>query len=426
MNNPEYEKYLINVHESKKLDKAFGNSKPLVKDEVYDKLYFDIKEFEKNNPTLISKDSTTQVIMKDNLSSKDIKHKKRMLSLDKEYDIDNLINFFFKITTFLKIKDEDLQILAELKIDGVAIAIYYEFGVFKYASSRGDGHTGKDITNLIKLVDNVPKKIKELKEEKSFEVYGELYLDSDKIPEAEYKALLEKYSDKRNAISGLSRSIINPDPLIKYASFIAFSYIGVKNKPKDKIIEEYLVLKSLRFHTQLDHMFFLFKNKAHFFRNPINLFTTKRKHFTFDIDGVVFKINNILFHNKLGETNHHPKWALAYKFVPKKATSKLLSVEWNVTETNLIQPVGIVEPVKIDNIVMTRINLYNSGIIKELNLKINSVVEIERRGDVVPKISKVIENNKSTKDIILPTVCPTCKKGLYSRGNGILFCKQKH
>lgn len=396
----------------------YRDERPLVSDSQYDKLYDELVELEKEFPLLKSEDSPTKVVQSD-LSSflKEDEHTVRVLSLDKAYSPDELLAFCTKCK---KECGENTSFTLEEKIDGLSLVIYYVNGKLDKALTRGNGRVGNDVTLSALKIKSIPKS---LAKPITIAVRGEVYMTKDSFNKIN-STLDEPYSASRNLASGMLRRL-DKDNKTKSLPLDIFIYEGwakeleeIKDHPKmlsflkelGFVTNEHIVLFGAN-DTPLDELEKVLEEK-----------TKERAGLPYDIDGLVLKLNNLDMREQMGYTEHHPRWAIAYKFESPMGKSKVLDIEIGIGRTGRITPVAILSPVNLLGATVTKATLHNQDYINTLELAKGDEVSISRRGDVIPAVEDVLEKNEEgNQTFTLPTHCPECGTLLKSKGAN-LFC----
>ena len=393
---------------------------PLISDFEYDMLYRQLDVFEKENPELVVADSPTQRVAK-GLTKEfpSVQHLVPMLSLDNSYNSEDLIDFDRKAKELTKLKE--IEYCVEPKFDGASISLVYENDHMVRGATRGDGVHGDDITPNIKQIRTIPLSAKFSEYGlQTVEIRGEVLINKNnfkKFNEALAEQGLAPLANPRNAAAGTLRI---KDPLeVKRRNLEAFVYH----------ISYYSLLddsKELFSHSQtlemLSELGFRSPDKEKKVLKGIqavidycNEFEKQRDDLPYEIDGMVIKVNEFELQDKMGMTTHHPRWAIAFKFKARQATSRLLSVEYQVGRTGNIGPVAKIEPVHIGGVTVKSVSLFNEDVIREKDIRIGDTVLVERAGDVIPYIVKpLVELRNGTEKIIqFPKNCPSCGDELY-------------
>jgi len=393
---------------------------PLISDFEYDTLYKKLEALEEENPDLITPDSPTQRVAK-GLTKEfpTVQHLVPMLSLDNSYNSDDLVDFDRKARELTG--RSEMEYCVEPKFDGASISLIYENDKLVRGATRGDGVHGDDITPNIRQIRTIPLFTRFSEHGlQTVEVRGEVLINKDNFKQFNERLTaqgLAPLANPRNAAAGTLRI---KDPLeVKRRKLEAFvyhvSYYTLKDDSTD-----------LHSHSQtLDMLWELG------FRSPAkekkvfkgiqavieycNEFESRRDDLPYEIDGMVIKVNEFELQDKMGMTTHHPRWAIAYKFKARQATSKLLRVEYQVGRTGNIGPVAKIEPVHIGGVTVSSVSLFNEDLIKQKDIRIGDTVLVERAGDVIPYIVKPLTElrNGYEQPITFPTHCPSCSDELY-------------
>ncbi|MBI1185707.1 NAD-dependent DNA ligase LigA [bacterium] len=392
---------------------------PLVTDFEYDKLYTALKKLEAAHPEAILPDSPTQRVSPDLIDGfNTVAHTVPMLSLDNSYNEEDLFDFDKRLKDLTE--EENISYVVEPKFDGSSIAIIYEDDVLTRGATRGDGVEGEDVTPNVKTIQSVPIKAAFAQHGiKKIELRGEIVIRRDvfqKINELREQKGEKLLANARNSAAGALRV---KDPREARARGLdAFMYqIGyaVDADGNDLLHSKFTnhhdnmaLLASLGFRVPLAESG-LCKNISEvdaFIKN----WEAKRETYEYDTDGMVIKANLREVQDKAGFTAHHPRWAIAFKFKAKQATTKLLDVEFQVGRTGAITPVGKVSPTQLAGVTISSISLHNEDIIRQKDLRLGDTVLIERAGDVIPYVVKAMEELRdgTEQKLVFPTACPVC------------------
>jgi DNA ligase (NAD+) len=391
--------------------KYYVENAPEISDYEFDVLLKKLEKLEADYPEFITSDSPTQRVGEEPISSfPSIIHTIPMLSLQNGYDYNELLEFDKKIKK--NINDDDIEYITELKIDGLSISLIYENGILQKGITRGDGFRGDDVTNNIRTIKSIPLKIAE---KRRVEVRGEVYLSHNSFNEINSKRerLGESvFANPRNAAAGTLR-LLDPNEVAKRKLDIFTYYIYIEDKePFSTHYENLELLKSLRFKVNPN---FKLNNNINDVIKYCELWKEKKKLLDYDVDGVVIKVNRIEYQKRMGNTAKYPRWAIAYKFPPETAITRINDIIVQVGRTGAITPVAILEPVRIAGSVISRTTLHNEDEIQRKDIRINDFVEIVKSGDVIPKIVKVIKERRDGKErsFMMPKICPSCGSKLY-------------
>ncbi len=383
---------------------------PEISDKEYDDLVRRLKELEEKYPQFITPDSPTQRVSGGILEGfATVTHKVAMLSLDNTYSIEEVREWEAKIKRMLK-REVELDYVVEPKIDGVSCSLTYQKGVLVLGVSRGDGVVGEDITANIKTINSIPLRLLGKDIPPLIEVRGEIYMDKKDFQELNKERLKKKetvFANPRNAASG-SLKLLEPQLVAqrRLKCFIhSFGYSeGVGFKTHKEFLDR-CKRWGLRVNPYSKHC----KNLEEVVKYCLD-FQNKRESLSYEVDGMVIKVNSFSLQKELGATLKSPRWAVAYKFPAHQATTKLLDVEMSVGRTGAITPVAILKPVECGGVTISRSTLHNFEEIERLGIKIGDTVLVERAGEVIPKIVKVITSKRSGKEkpIKVPKRCPVC------------------
>lgn len=378
---------------------------PSITDAEYDSLYSQLMEIESLYPELAAESSLSIVgaDVKDSAFGK-ISHIAPMLSLDNAYDDEDIASFFRKAQNWLNV-DGDISAVLEAKLDGLSASIRYEKGVLVSAATRGDGFVGEDVTANIRYVEGVPKSLYGSTPCDLIEVRGEVVMLKSDFLELN-RELQEKgekvFANPRNAAAGSLRQLNPSVTKSRRLRFYAYSIVGdVSYDNHEDILN---ALSSLGFNINPVHHLCHTIADMQSVRHSIE---HERAGLVFDIDGVVYKINDMNYQKRLGNTKKAPRHSIAYKFSAERAESKIVSIVTQVGRTGLITPVANIQPVNIGGVLVSRATLHNRCEIERKNIKEGDDVLIQRAGDVVPQIVEVIRSNYGNS-YIFPTNCPSC------------------
>ncbi len=394
-----------------------------VSDYEYDKLLKELESLEQKYPEYITPDSPTQRVGSD-LTKEflPVKHQIPMLSLANSYNSEDLLDFDKRIKNLLNIT-ENIEYVTELKIDGVSISLLYEDSKLKRAATRGDGFTGEDVTNNIKTIRSIPLSVK-TDTPISFEVRGEVFMEIEqfnKLNNQRKNEGLKLFANPRNSTAGTLKlqdpKIVNARPLDVFTYYLYSEQISFETH-----LENLGFLKKLGF--KVNTNFRLCKNINEVL-NYCSYWEEKRNELPYEIDGVVIKVNNIKFQNELGNVAKSPRWAIAFKFKAQQITTKLNKITWQVGRTGAVTPVAELEPVFLAGSTISRATLHNKDEIKRKDIREGDIVVIEKGGDVIPKVVKVVLEKRSqdSKEVIIPTTCPVCGEKLFQPEDEVaIYC----
>ncbi|QEK13666.1 NAD-dependent DNA ligase LigA [Crassaminicella thermophila] len=391
---------IINEHNYK----YYVLDNPEITDYEYDMLMNELISLEKQFPELIRQDSPTQRVGGEPLEAfVQVQHSVPMLSLDNSYNKEDLLDFHNRIR---KVIDGKIEYIVEPKIDGLSVSLKYEKGIFVQGATRGDGFVGEDITSNLRTIKTIPLK---LKEEIDIEVRGEVYISREKFAELNQKQA-EKgetiFANPRNAAAGSLRQL---DPKIaakRNLDIFIFNIQTIKNMHISKHTEGFEYLKSLGFKTSMYEV-------CHSIEEVIDQcekWAEKRSNIPFEIDGLVIKINDLEQREALGTRSKSPRWAIAYKFPAEQKKTIVKDITIQVGRTGALTPTAELEPVRVAGSVISRATLHNEDYIKEKDIRIGDRVIIQKAGDVIPEVVRVVFDDRTgqEKEFKMPKVCPAC------------------
>ena len=378
----------------------FNLDSPLVTDAKYDKIKQDLINLEEEFTFLKETESIqNKVGAPVTKRFKKIKHAKPMLSLSNTFNVKGVDDFVSKISNFLNSKSKDFNFSSELKIDGISASLTYEKGVLTKGLSRGDGVTGEDILENLKTIKEIPKKIYDKNLPNVLEVRGEVY-----IGKKDFKSIEKNFANPRNAAGGSLRQKDYRETKKIPLKFFAYGFGVIEPMIYKSQFEFIMKLKEWGFSVN-EH------NKLLSSIKEIEIHQKKlesvRSSLDYDIDGIVYKIDDIKLQKRLGNTSNSPRWATAYKFSSEKAISKIENILIQVGRTGAITPVAKVEPVTVGGVVVSNATLHNQDEILRKDIRIGDTIVIQRAGDVIPQVVSVNINkrNKDTKKYIFPDKC---------------------
>ena len=392
-----------------------------VSDEKYDSLFKELIDFENNYDFLDTENSPTKRIGFSPLDEfQKYSHRKKMLSLDNAFSINDLSDFNKRINP--KEKFNNLKFSCEPKMDGVAISIRYKEGLFHSAGTRGDGSIGEDVTQNVKTIQGIPLKLENFstKDPKDFDVRGEIYMELSSFDKLNKQLAEKKFANPRNAAAGslrqLDSKIVARRPLKMIAHGIGFisdesyfeshsSMIQQFNKwglPTNNLVKEFLSI-----------------DDCETYFNEISLL---RDSLDYEIDGMVIKIDDLKIQEEVGLNARSPKWAIARKFKALEVTTKVKKIIFNMGRTGKLTPVAKLDPVKVGGVTVSNATLHNIDEIERLGVQEGDVVSLKRAGDVIPKITKVIKKKSSNKvKVSAPEICLSCKRKVSYFEEKIIF-----
>jgi DNA ligase (NAD+) len=391
---------LINHYNKKYFIENFSE----INDADYDLLKKEILILENKYPFLSHQDSPSKKVgYKPSKNFRKASHKVPMLSLSNAFSEADLINFEKKIQNYLgNLDHKNIEYSVEPKIDGISASLIYKNGLFIKGLSRGDGKEGEDITENLKTISDIPQKILNKNFPKEIDIRGEVF-----IQKSDFNFLSDKFANPRNAASGSLRQK-NPKDTSKIPlKFIAYTFGYEKGLTFNKQSEFIKNLSNWGFKINpLNKVISGVKNLLHNYAE----IEKKRSEIDFDIDGIVYKVNDFKLQNRLGYVANAPRWAIAHKFSANKGVSKILDIDIQIGRTGALTPVAKIKPINIGGVLVSNASLHNEDEIDRKDIRINDYVVVERAGDVIPHIVSVEINKRSndTKKFIFPTLCPSC------------------
>jgi len=403
---------------------------PEISDAEYDRLMQELVELEKAYPELITPDSPTQRVGAPPLEEfKPVTHTIPMLSLSNTETEEETMEFDRRIKRFLHIsQDESIEYVAEPKLDGLAVEVIYEGGRLKVGSTRGDGFTGEDVTLNLKTIRTLPLNLLKRHEPvpSKLEVRGEVFIrleDFRKLNRQREESGEPAFANPRNAAAGSLRQL---DPNITAKRPLDIFFYGIGEVIGRRFESQWEILQTLqRWGLKTNPL----NRRCNGIEDALAYYKEieeKRDSLEYEIDGVVIKVNSLELQERLGTVARSPRWAVAYKFEPRQATTRILKIEAHVGRTGILTPVAVMEPVNVGGVTVSRSTLHNQDEIDRKDIRVGDTVLIQRAGDVIPEVVKVITSKRTGKEkpYHLPDKCPVCgsdvmKEDVYYRCTGI-------
>ena len=398
-----------NLKEYKKKKKIFLDlnknyydlNKPVVDDASYDTLKKDLINFEENNSNIISGNKIKNIVgYKPSDKFSKVKHDENMLSLDNAFTDQDIFDFYKKLNNFLNLNsDTRIELLAEPKIDGISASLKYVNGKYIQGISRGDGNYGEEISENLATIKDIPKVLSKPHSGELI-VRGEVY-----IAKSDFKSLSDKFANPRNAASGSLRQKNSKNTSKIPLKFFAY---GTIFKNHDIVEKQSDFLKKLKdFGFKINPLSKIINNENELDLNYKNI-ETKRASLDYDIDGIVYKVNDFKLQQRLGNLTNSPRWAIAHKFSAEKGISKIKKIEIQVGRTGALTPVAKIDPVNIGGVLVSNATLHNEEEILRKDIRVNDTVIVQRAGDVIPQVVRVdlIKRPKTSKKFVFPQKCP--------------------
>jgi len=382
---------------------------PTVSDAEYDRLMRDLIELEEKYPQYITSSSPTQRIGIEPVSGfTTVKHITSMLSLANAFSTEELQAFDQRIKKI--IPQQKLEYVVELKIDGLAVALVYEKGIFARGATRGDGVNGEEITSNLRTVKSIPLKLFGENIPPRIEVYGEVYMkksDFKKLNEERIKKGESLFANPRNAAAGSVRQL---DPRItarRHLDTFIYRATFPEGNNSNVHMEVLNYLKNIGF--KVNPHIKLFQDIGEVVSYCLQ-WIEKKEELDYEIDGMVIKVNSLRMREELGSTTRSPRWAIAYKFPAQQVTTRVQGIIVQVGRTGALTPVAILDPVRISGSVVQRATLHNEDEIRRKDIRIGDVVLIQKAGEIIPEVVKVIKEKRTGKEteFLMPTQCPVC------------------
>ena len=398
-------KYLNLIDKINKSNKLyFEKSDPSLTDAEYDILKKELIYIESKYPHLkVSNSPSDKVGFKPSKNFIKSKHRQKMLSLSNVFDEDDLKNFEKKIMNFLNLSNNfEIEYSVEPKIDGISASLTYNQGELKAGVSRGDGSEGELITENLKTIKDIPKKINDKTFPSDIDIRGEVF-----ITNSDFERIKNNFANPRNAASGSLRQK-DPNQTKKIPlKFIAYSFGYINNISFKKQSEFISLLKKWGFQVNdLNKTASGLKNLMKIHKQVEN----KRYNLNYDIDGLVYKVNDINLQKRLGYVANAPRWATAHKFSAQSSFSQILNIDIQIGRTGALTPVAKIKPVNIGGVVVSNATLHNEDEINRKDIRVGDYVKVERAGDVIPHVLEVDKSkrSKNSKKFLFPKKCPSC------------------
>ena len=388
--------------------KYYDEDEPEISDFEYDMLMLELRNLEKEYPDLITADSLTQHVggtVKDGFEK--VEHEVPLQSLQDIFNFDELYAFDERVKKTLENNEENIKYIVETKIDGLSVSLEYKDGIFVRGATRGNGLVGEDITENLKTIKHIPKK---LKEKIDITVRGEVFIgkqEFEKMNQEREENEEPLFANARNAAAGSLRQLDSKIASSRPLDIYIFNVQKSDTKKFTSHIESLEYLEKIGFN--VNPVKVLCNNIPEAIEE-INKIGDNRDELTFGIDGAVIKVDDLKMREILGSNYKTPKWAIAYKYPPEQKETLLKDITFQVGRTGAITPMAILEPVKVAGSTISKTTLHNEDFIKEKDLRVGDIVVIQKAGDVIPEVVKVlVEKRKGTeKEFVMPTKCPVC------------------
>ena len=400
---------------------------PIISDSEYDVLLRTLQDIEEQYPGLVTEDSPTQRVGASPIDAfESINHRVPMLSLENAMDSDELISYYNRTKKGLR-NVSDIDFIAEPKLDGIGVELVYENGKLKYGLTRGDGIKGENITQNLKTINAIPLSLRtnQRPAPNLLEVRGEVFMLKDKFKELNNHrsdSELSIFANPRNAAAGSLRQLDSSVTASRPLSIYCYEPGEIDGEDFDTHQDFLNALTDWGF--PVNNEIILTKNIDEIVSYH-NMLEAKRNDLPYEIDGTVFKVNNIEKRNTLGSRSRSPRWAIAGKFKAEQVTSKVIDIIASIGRTGAITPVAKLKPVNVGGVVVTNATLHNQDEIDRKDVRIGDTVWVQRAGDVIPEVVKVVQSKRpsSTCRYKLPSSCPECKSEIVRpKGESVARC----
>lgn len=406
---------------------------PEIPDQEFDRLFDRLLEIETSYPELVTPDSPSQRVGSEPLSGfREVIHKIPMLSLEKAFDQQSLQKFESRLRKRLPDLSGPIEFSCEPKIDGVAVSLHYQDGLLVQAATRGDGTTGEDITHNVRTIRDIPLRLSGKEYPSSLEVRGEIFMTRsgfESMNASAQKNEARTFVNPRNAAAGALRQLDSRITAKRPLTMFCYSLGAVSEQMPGVLSEIFRELEGWGLPVNPLRSTASGINEAYQYCQQI-LF--QRSELDYEIDGMVLKVNDLALQEGLGMNARTPRWAIAYKFPAEEVATTLNDVEFQVGRTGTITPVARLEPVFVGGVTVSNATLHNMDEIQRLDIRVGDRVIIRRAGDVIPKVVKVIKEQRpsTVREIKAPASCPVChseiehiKGEVLIRCSGGLYCK---
>ena len=404
--------------------KYYDEDKPEISDFEYDMLMLELRDLENRYPEFVKKESYTQHVggtVKSGFNK--VEHEVPLLSMQDIFNIEEIKDFVNKIKKQAEEKNiENKNFVVETKIDGLTASLEYKDGVFVRGSTRGNGLVGEDVTENLKTIKNIPK---QLTEKVNITVRGEVFIsnkDFEKMNQEREEKGEETFANARNAAAGSLRQLDSSVAKNRPLDIYVYNIQKIEGKEISSHYEALEYMQKLGFN--VNPMKILCKTVDEVV-DAIKKIGDERQSLTFGIDGAVIKVDDLKYREILGTTAKNPRWQIAYKYPPEQKQTKLIDIVCNVGRTGVITPLAILKPVQVAGSTISKTTLHNEDFIRQREIKIGDTVVIQKAGDVIPEIVKVIKEDRTgeEEDFRMPDICPVCgAKTIREEGEAAVKC----
>ncbi len=401
----------------------YEDAAPTITDQQYDALYRELVDLETAHPELLTPDSPTQRVGGKPLEEfSQIRHRVPMLSLDNTYSETEVAEFYRRVQKVLP--GREVPVVIEPKIDGVAVSLFYEGGVLRYAATRGDGVTGDDITQNARTIRTIPRHLHGDTLPERLEVRGEVYLPKSgfaKLNRERTEAGLPAFANPRNAAAGSLKQL---DPAVaarRPLAFVAHSFGLLEGGGGGEVHSQSEMFRLLTACGLKISERLWTASSAEDILQAIRELDAVRHDFEYETDGAVVKVDSFAQRNRLGLTSKSPRWAMAYKYQAERAETRLLDIQIQIGRTGVLTPVAILEPVPVSGTTVARATLHNADEIKRKDIRIGDTVAIEKAGEIIPAVVLVRTDLRTGKETVFhfPENCPSCAAPVAQDPDGV-------
>lgn len=403
----------IRYHEHK----YYVENQPEISDLEFDKLLQRLKTLESEHQDLITPDSPTQRIFDGTLQGfEQVSHRAAMLSLDNSYNFAELAEFDERVAKTLEVPSERIEYVAELKIDGVGIALLYENGLLVRGATRGDGTVGDDITEAARTIMSIPLRLRNRAGQvpPSLEVRGEAFIglkEFERINREREEAGLDVFANPRNSSAGTLRLLDVQEVAKRRLDVFVYTLSYAEGLAVETHSEALDLMRSWGLKVNLTTRLCRGLSQV---RDYCDEWQERRHSLDYTTDGVVVKVNRLDYQDLLGQTSKHPRWAIAFKFPAEQAATKVLSIDAQVGRTGAVTPVAKFEPVQLSGTTVKRASLHNFDEVRRKDVRVGDMVVLEKAGEIIPQVVSVIKSERTGEETPFetPTECPVCGSGL--------------
>ncbi len=384
---------------------------PEISDAEYDRLFDELVELEAKYPQLVTPDSPTQRVGAAPLEEfKTARHSLPMLSLNKATSEVEFLDFHRRVRDLSGVGEKTIRYTVEPKFDGLAVELVYRRGTFAVGSTRGDGVTGEDVTQNLKTVKTIPLKLMGKNLPGLIEVRGEVIMtkdDFERLNKQREKSGEPLFANPRNAAAGSVRQLDSKITSSRPLNMFAYGIGRVEGRRLSNHWDSIQYLKELGLKIS---QYVELCDSVDEVRSYYDKLEEKRNDLPYEIDGMVIKVNEFELQDRLGELSRSPRWAVAWKFPPQQETTKVKNIIVSVGRTGALTPVAMLEPVRVGGVEVSRATLHNEDEVKKKGVRIGDTVVIQRAGDVIPEVVKVVESKRTGKEkkFVMPDRCPVC------------------